>query len=427
MANIRIPCLVAKKQKNGTFLWYWQPSKFLRDAGWRPLTLGKEEGTAIAKARQRNEDVEVWKAGGGRPDQVAPRRQPGTFAALIARYRGEVVNGKQPDGSSRLTPATRENYETSLRRLEAWAGKQPVDYITPARVRALRDATARPIDREHPERGGIGHASAHSLLRTLRQVMAFAEAVDIIPRGSNPARAFDLGLPKPRSTIWTLEDDAAFDAAAYELGMPDLALARALALYTAQRESDLIHFTEAQLTTLDILEPVLHTRLAGKDGKVLGWELTQGKTGHGMAIPLEPEIRERVEAAVRANRARDRAADPPRLITYVLVNPTTGLPWKKRHFITSWRKVLEHAAKRTGRDHMRGLVWHDLRRTRVVRLRRRGMNPAMIAAITGHSPRSIDMMLKVYGPVDPTITAAAIAGSLEPLPAKDEAGKEKQR
>jgi hypothetical protein len=50
---------------------------------------------------------------------------------------------------------------------------------------------------------------------------------------------------------------------------------------------------------------------------------------------------------------------------------------------------------------------------RVVRLRRRGMDPAMIATITGHSPQSIHMMLKVYGPVDPTITAAALADSFE--------------
>lgn len=44
------------------------------------------------------------------------------------------------------------------------------------------------------------------------------------------------------------------------------------------------------------------------------------------------------------------------------------------------------------------------------------MHPASIAAITGHSLQSITMMLKVYGPVDPTVTAAAIAGALDPLP-----------
>jgi hypothetical protein len=41
---------------------------------------------------------------------------------------------------------------------------------------------------------------------------------------------------------------------------------------------------------------------------------------------------------------------------------------------------------------------------------RHGQHP--IAALTGHSPESINMMLKVYGPVDPTITAATPAAAL---------------
>ena len=61
---------------------------------------------------------------------------------------------------------------------------------------------------------------------------------------------------------------------------------------------------------------------------------------------------------------------------------------------------------------MTGLVWHDLRRTRVVRLRRRGMPKEMIATITGHSPQSLDMMLKVYGPIDRNMTFGALAASL---------------
>ena len=61
---------------------------------------------------------------------------------------------------------------------------------------------------------------------------------------------------------------------------------------------------------------------------------------------------------------------------------------------------------------MAQLVWHDLRRTRVVRLRRRGMAKEMIAALTGHSPRAIEEMLRVYGPIDPTMTASAVVASL---------------
>jgi hypothetical protein len=205
--------------------------------------------------------------------------------------------------------------------------------------------------------------------------------------------------------------------------MPSLALAIELALYTAQREGDLIGFTEPQLQPLDLHDPLLRDRLAGDDGRVMGWCFSQHKTsteyaGVQMQIPLEPTILAKVETAIRRNRAVDRAAEPPRLLTHVLVDDRTGRPWKQRAFIDAWRRVLDHAAERAARPQMTELVWHDLRRTRVVRLRRRGMPKEMIASITGHSLQAINEMLKVYGPVDPTVTAAAIAGTLEPREAR---------
>lgn len=424
MAHIRIPCLVGKRNKAGITSWYWQPSATLAKAGWKPLTLGKDEGKAIDTARARNAEVELWKAGGQRPAEIRKRIQAGTVSALIGRYRREVIEGVDPaTGKRRLKPKTVEAYENGLARIEAWAGKHPIAFVTPARVRALRNAIVLPKDQ-----GGIGHAPAFNLLKTLRQLFAFAESVDLIPKGSNPATNFDLGAPPPRRTIWHADDEAAFIAAAYDLNMPSLALAIELALYTAQREGDLIAFTEAQLQELTIHNELVREAFAGEDGKVMGWCLSQTKTSDAyaevqMEIPLEPALRAKVEAAIRANRARDRAATPKRLLTYVLIDDRTGLPWKKRGFISAWRDVLEHAAEATGRPHMRELVWHDLRRTRVVRLRRTGMDPAMIATITGHSPQSINMMLKVYGPVDPTMTAAAIASTL-PKPAAEIAAKE---
>lgn len=418
MARIRIPCLVPKTNKAGITSWYWQPSKTLAAAGWTPLILGKDEGAAIAAARARNEQVEQWKTGGPKPEAIERRRNPGTVDALVKAYRRDVLEGTNPvTGLPRLSPKTVEGYRTSLDRIEAWAGQHPIAYVTPARVRALRNAIARPATQ-----GGIGHSAAFSMLKMLRQLFAYAESTDLIPKGSNPATDFGLGAPPPRAALWEADDEAAFIAAAYALNLPSLALAIELAIYTGQREGDLIAMTEAQIKPLTILDPVIRAHFAATDDHVLGWQLTQGKSRNTqMAIPFEPALRKQVEAAIRTNRARDRAATPPRLLTHVLVDDRTGLPWKKRQFIAAWRSVIEHAAKATNRPNMKGLVWHDLRRTRVVRLRRQGMDPAMIASITGHSPQSITMMLKVYGPIDPTITAAAIAGSLPRAAAPDEA------
>lgn len=421
MAQIRIPCLVPKTNKGGITSWYWQPSATLSKAGWKPVTLGKDANAAYAAAQRRNEEVEAWKAGGARP-HIKPKLQTGTVSALVDRYRREVLHGINPaTRKPKIKDSTAGIYEIALKRIDAWAGKHPIAYVTPARVRALRDANAKPIDQ-----GGMGHSATFNLLKTLRQLFAFAERCDMIAKGSNPATAFDLGAPVPRAQVWSAEDEAAFIAAAYELNLPSMALAIELALYTAQRTSDLIAFTEPQLQALDIHDELVRNRFAGpadKDGNpgaVKGWCFNQQKTSDEyaqteMEIPLEPMLLAKVEAAIRTNRARDRAATPKRLITHVLIDDRTGLPWKRRAFVSAWTDILDHAATATGRAHMRDLVWHDLRRTRVVRLRRRGMPVAMIASITGHSSQSINMMLKVYGPIDPTMTAAALAGTLPDL------------
>ena len=428
MANIRIPGLVGKPNKAGIISWYWQPSKTLATAGWTPLILGKNEGAALAAARVQNEKVAAWKLGGAAPGEAIRKRvQSGTVAALIGRYRREVVLGKHPStGRALLRPGTRGIYETSLARLEAWAGEHQVAYVTPARVRALRDKTAKPR-----EQGGLGHSAAFNLLKTGRQLFAYAETIDLIAKGSNPFAAFKLGAPPPRRQIWEADDEAAFKAAAIDLGYPSLALAIELAIYTAQREGDLIAFTEGQLQELEIHDEPVRRRFADAAGKVMGWINVQEKTSHEDAetileIPFEGELRAKIERAIATNRAKDRAATPRRLLTHVLVDDKSGLPWKRRWFIRTWRKVIAHAIEKTGRARMAELVWHDLRRTRVVRLRRRGMHPAMIAAMTGHSPQSINMMLKVYGPVDPTVTAAAFAGALDPLPEPPAVPKEER-
>lgn len=423
MAQIRIPCLVGKTNKAKITSWYWQPSKTLAAAGWKPLTLGKDEGAAIAAARAINLEVEAWKAGGKLPldRKVKPRRQPGTLAALIARYRREVIDGSKPNGQPMLRPKTIEAYDIALRRLEQWAGDKPLAFITPARVRILKETVARPVDKDNPDKGGIGHASAFNLLRMGRQLFAFAETIDLTPRGSNPFTDFGLGQPPPRRGVWELQHDAAFDAAARDLGLPGLALARELALYCAQRQGDLLRFTEADLVEIPILDETVRKAFADKDGKVRGWQVVQAKTSTDyvsveLAIPFEPELLARIDATLRANRARDRSPARPedrRLLSYVLVDDRTGLPWKQRAFIQACRKVLDHAAKKARLPEMAKLVWHDLRRTRVVRLRRKGFSVAQIASITGHDPKSVDMMLRVYGPVDPQMTAATLAAAIQ--------------
>jgi hypothetical protein len=408
MAQFKINGLRPVTNKAGETSWYWRPSKTLLDAGWEALALGKDKGAAIVKAEARNAAIAAWRQGGAGPEGVAGRLEAGTLAALAARYRREVFAGRcVATGKPALQPKTIETYETSLKRLEAWAGARPLSWITPARVLALRDKLAPP-----KEAGGIGHAAAFNCLKMLRQLLAFAKLEP------NPAVDFGLPAPPPRSHVWEHEDEAAFIAAAYDLGRPSMALACELAIYSAQRRSDLIAFTEGHWRAFRIADPGVRAAFADEAGKVMGWSVTQSKKTKGKpAVQLEiafaAQLRRKVELAIAANRARDRAASPPRLLTHVIVDDRTGLSWTKRGFTAAWSQILAHAAKAADRPQMTELVWHDLRRTRVVRLRRGGMHPAMITTITGHSLQSIAMMLSVYGPIDATMTAAALAAGLE--------------
>jgi hypothetical protein len=138
MAQIRIPCLVGKTNKAGITSWYWQPSATLARAGWKPISLGKDRSAAMATAEKRNEEVKIWKAGGTKPPQIRTKAQPATFGALIDRYRREKLEGKKPNGQPLLREKTRAVYETSLKRLEFWAGKHPVTHYPATRACAAR-------------------------------------------------------------------------------------------------------------------------------------------------------------------------------------------------------------------------------------------------------------------------------------------------
>jgi integrase len=66
MAKVRVRYLVAKPQPNGTTLFYWQPNKTLRVAGYRAHRLASETNLladAIAEAERFNADVDAWRAG----------------------------------------------------------------------------------------------------------------------------------------------------------------------------------------------------------------------------------------------------------------------------------------------------------------------------------------------------------------------------
>ena len=133
MGKIATPrYFVAKRQKSRT-LFYWQPGKTLRAAGWIPRRLAERTNDvveAFREAEAANRELDQWR--GGKVPVVAG---PGTLPDLIRRYQ-------QTKRWTRLGAETQRNYSYRLRALEAWsarAGHPPITSISRKHVRALHE------------------------------------------------------------------------------------------------------------------------------------------------------------------------------------------------------------------------------------------------------------------------------------------------
>jgi integrase len=417
MAKIHIKGLVAKKTAGG-IRYYWEPNPIERKAGWKGMALGLDAIAAAQKAQARNEEVEGWRAGGASPRAVKKYLKPKTFGAVLQQYRREHLSKK---ASSTIAVA-----ETALKRLDTWAGDQPVHYITRARVKVLREAMMAP-----PEKGGIGHHPAYAVLRMLRAVFSWAIKEELA--ANNPAASFDLPAPEPRDQIWEPEDILLFDRAAIALGMPSLGFAVRLAEYTGQREGDLIRIGRGQWKDVTMQcsieqRDMLASQTGPDASRVMGFVLKQNKSkrtivvghdkrrvgGRVVGVPVAGRLREEIEQRW-ADQDERNSKDGAVAVTTLLVDDRTGLPWtKQQHFINAFTRARGKAvelARKEGlaeqADRIADLHFHDLRRTCVVRLFELGESDTVIAAITGHKIETTRRILEIYAPRTTAMAARA--------------------
>ena len=158
--------------------------------------------------------------------------------------------------------------------------------------------------------------------------------------------------PDRADKVWLPEHVNSFEAVASR----ELCLALRLAYHTGQRQGDLLVLP-----------------CSAYDGRAIN--LTQSKTGRQVYIPCTVALHSELELA-------------PRRSPIILTN-TKGRPWTADGFKTSWRK----ASKRAGID---GLTFHDLRGTTVTMLSQAGCTVPEIATITGHTLRSVNLILETY-------------------------------
>ncbi len=277
---------------------------------------------------------------------TARRIALGSLADVAAQYR------KSPD-FTRLGDRSRHEYMIYLGILSETWGSQPIASIERKHILALRDKYA-----ETP-------GKANKIITVLRIVLAFAMDRDY--RRDNPARDIKKLKMGPGHSPWPDEAIDAFLSTAPTM----MGLALKIALYTGQREGDVLTMTWHDY-----------------DGERI--QVVQGKTGTKLSIPVHSTLKQALDAQER--------------VSPIILTTKTGRPFTCSGF-------RHHFVKATKAAGLSGLTFHGLRYTAATRLAEAGCSLKEIAAVTGH--KSLAMIEKYTSAADQKHLAGAAILRLE--------------
>jgi integrase len=268
---------------------------------------------------------------------VARKIEPprGTFLSLLQGYQAS-------EEFRCLAETTRRAYIALIVRIERRFGDFPLTGISDRRARGIfkvwRDEVA----------AVSGRRQADYAWTVLARVLSWGKDRGIV--AANPCeRGGRLYRSSRVDSIWTFDDQTLF----LERAPKHLHLALLLALWTGQRQGDLLRLT-----------------WSAYDGKWI--RLRQSKTGKVVVIPAGEPLRAALDAAPRRSP--------------IILTTLEGTPWTSDGFRASWRKACAVAG-------IRGLTFHDLRGTAVTRLALAECTEAEIATISGHSLRDVRSIL----------------------------------
>jgi len=265
-------------------------------------------------------------------------RQPrgGTFMSVIARY-------KAAPEFTKIAASTRRDYLRYIKLIEEEFADLPIAALADRRIRGdfkgWRDKFANT-----PRKADLAWT-------VLARILSFAKDRGIIT--SNPCeRGGRLYVADRRDKIWTEQDIAAVLSVASE----EIRLALILALWSGQRQGDLLRLPWSAYESPHI-------------------RLRQSKGGRRVVMPAGTPLRALLDTTQRRG---------PLILTNTL-----GRPWTSDGFRTSWAKACERAG-------IGDLTFHDLRGTAVVRLAIAGASVPQIAAVTGHSLKDVEAILDAH-------------------------------
>ncbi|MGE7152344.1 tyrosine-type recombinase/integrase [Methylorubrum rhodesianum] len=287
---------------------------------------------------------------------------------LKARHSGDTFNGlareftASPEFETKLSASTQREYKRMLTKAEPVFGDMPREALNePAVRRDFLDWRAK-VARTSGEREADNRLSVISAMLTWGQENGRIDA--------NHIRGFKRLYHADRAEIvWLPEHIDAF----MRVAPVELQRALIIALHTGQRQGD-----------------ILRLPWSAYDGSAI--TLRQGKSARGGRVaPL---------VTIPCTQALRRMLDGMERRSPLILTTKTGRALQKRYFARLWEEAATEAG--VGSITLPGIAepvalhFHDLRGTAVTMLSEAGCSVPQIATITGHSLKTVTVILDRY-------------------------------
>lgn len=259
----------------------------------------------------------------------------GSMAELVRAYLASPEFAK-------LKPATASEYRRYIDEIEASFFDLPLAGIDERGSRAVFLAW----------RDGMASKPRAADLKfgVLRRLLSFAVDREMIAR--NPILGVkDIGRGSRKDAIWSDEQIARFKASA-----PDyLARAMMLALWTGQRQADLLKLT-----------------WTAYDGTHI--KLRQSKGGRSVRVRVHQELKAVLDSTQRT--------------AVTILTNGSGVPWATG-FRSAWRKACARAG-------VFGVTFHDLRGTFITAAHMAGASIREISEVSGHTEKEAERIIRLH-------------------------------
>ena len=325
---------------------YWQPSKALIDQGWNIERLDGNRDIALGQAFALTQKLTKWRMDNASDTNVMITTK---FHDLLATW----VASPEYDG---LSTGTKKFYRAGLKSISTAFGPIDIQKITSAMVNDLKH-------KFHNQPG-----KAAQVIRTGQAATSWAirhgyagapKTLDLNPWAKQKLESYSATIE-----IWSKEQIDLMVTIADRID-PSIGTAILLMEWLGHYPQDIIKLTWACY-------------------KSSTFKFKRQKTGSNVTVDASPRIKFRLVA--------EKIRQPWSI--YILAAQHTGKPWKIDNLRKHFRDIRNEAAKQD--KTILSLTMGKLRHTAVTNLFDAGIDPMDIAAITGHKPHRVLIILDRY-------------------------------